>query len=67
MPPSQVFERYGQQLNHIHLTALISGLAKMAPLPSPSSTETREFLGLIGRALDLVAGVHVSRLGRQSK
>ena len=74
-PPHQVFHQYGGQLNCIHITALLSGLAKMAPSaaagpsawgssaaagPSGRPSEPRgEFRTLVEEALCAAATVHV--------
>ena len=62
---AQVFERYGRHLNHIHLTALLSGLAKTAPYSSPSTSsgESQAFLSLFEEALTLVSAAQLTQLG----
>lgn len=57
--PPQVFHQYGGQLNRIHITALLSGLAKMAPSAGPSAPEYREYRTLVEEALCAAATVHV--------
>ncbi|GAX76402.1 hypothetical protein CEUSTIGMA_g3847.t1 [Chlamydomonas eustigma] len=57
------FMQHHPQLNHIHMTALISNLAKTAPNASTSKDERREYSQLMQDALLLAATYHAALLG----
>ncbi len=55
-----VFEQHSPHLNHIHMTALLSGLAKTAP-SGASEVEAGDYTSLVERALCDAATRHIDR------